>query len=205
MSAQSSDQIGVFDLLIQISDECPAGQMRRGDLVKHPLFFFAGGGVYDRNQPLQSGGFENPFDRQIVFLLGDERQQFVAVQTFVTGCDLFGCLIQRNPHGQRSPFLGLARYVFDGSVDQIRFRHFQQITHPAADQTLKNEDVALNGQLRMPHQIRAVNLVQLLDRDIIRRSVCAFLQREIIERSVPGLFVAVAPVEESSDARETIQ
>lgn len=106
---------------------------------KAPFFFFAGGGVYDRNQPLQSGGFENPLDRHIVFLLGDERQQFVAVQTFVTGCDLFGCLIQRNPHGQRSPFLGLARYVLDGSVDQIRFRHFQQIAHPAADQALKTK------------------------------------------------------------------
>ena len=131
--------------------------------------------------------------------------EFVGVQTFVTGYDFFGCLIQRNSHGQRPSFFGLARDILDGSVNQIRFRHFQQIAHPAADQALKNEDVTLNGQLRMPHQVRAVNLVQLFDRDIIRRSVCASLQREIVERSVAGLFVAVAPVEESPDGRETIQ
>ena len=99
---------------------------------------------------------------------------------------------------------GLARYVFDSSVDPDSISSFSADHPPGSRSDIENEDVALNGRLRMPHQIRAVNLVRLLDRDIIRVfRILHSSNGEIIERSVPGLFVAVAPVEESSDARET--
>lgn len=78
VSAQGADQIGILDLPIEIADKGPTRQMRRGDLVQHPLLLLAGRRVDDRNQPLQPGCFEDPLDGQVVFLLGDGRQQLIA-------------------------------------------------------------------------------------------------------------------------------
>jgi hypothetical protein len=70
---------------------------------------------------------------------------------------------------------------------------------------LKNKDVALNGKRGMAAQVGVVNPGTLLNGDVIRRTVCTFLQRKIIERLVGSFFVVVAPVKERADARKAIE
>lgn len=141
----------------------------------------------------------------IVFLLRDEGQQLVAVQTSVTGCDLFGCRIERNTHCQRPSLFRFARDIFNSSVDDALFSKLDEVAHTTTDQTLKNEDVALNGQLWMAVQIGAINFIPLVDRDVIRCSIGTLFERKIVEWRIVRLLVVLAPIKERPNPRKAIQ
>ena len=85
------------------------------------------------------------------------------------------------------------------------FRKLDEIAHTTTDQTLKNEDVALNGQLRMAVQIGVINFVPLVDRDVIGGSIGTLFERKIVEWRVARLFVILAPIKERPNPRKAIQ
>ena len=59
MTGKGADEVGVFDLLVEISDERAPGEVGGGDFVQHPFFFLTAGRIDDRHHPFQPRRHEN--------------------------------------------------------------------------------------------------------------------------------------------------
>lgn len=77
VAAEGSDQVRVLDLFVEVADKTAAGQVGRCNLVERTDFLFAGGWIIDYNRTGKAGGKEHLLDSNIVFLLQNQRKEFI--------------------------------------------------------------------------------------------------------------------------------
>ena len=77
MSAEGADQVRILDLFVEVADEATAGQVGRCNFVERADFLFAGGGIIYYDRTGKSGGKEHLLDGNIVFLLRNQRKEFI--------------------------------------------------------------------------------------------------------------------------------
>lgn len=83
VSGEGGDQVGVFDLPIDVAGEGSAGKVAAGNFVQRVLDLLACDRGQFRYQAGDAGHFEGGLDVVIVVLLADEGQQVVAVQAVI--------------------------------------------------------------------------------------------------------------------------
>lgn len=77
VAAEGADQVRILDLFVEVADEAAAGQMGRCNFVERADFLFAGGWVIDYDRTGKAGGKEHLLDGNIVFLLRNQRKEFI--------------------------------------------------------------------------------------------------------------------------------
>ena len=77
VAAEGSDQVRVLNLFVEVADKAAAGQMGRCNFVERTDFLFAGGWIIDYDRTGKSGGKEHLLDGNIVFLLRNQRKEFI--------------------------------------------------------------------------------------------------------------------------------
>ena len=78
MAGEGGDQVGVFDLPIDVAGEGATCQVTARDFVQRMLDFLTRNRVQLRYQAGYVGHFEGGLDIVVVILLADEGQQLVA-------------------------------------------------------------------------------------------------------------------------------
>ena len=98
MAAEGSDQVRILDLFVEVADEAAAGQMGRCNFVERTDFLFAGGWIIDYDRTGKSGGKEHLLDGNIVFLLRNQRKEFIKWKVLIS-LEYFLCdRVQQVPH-----------------------------------------------------------------------------------------------------------
>ena len=98
MAGERCDQVGVFDLPIDVADEGSAGKVAAGYFVQRVLDLLACDRVQFRYQAGDAGYFESSLDVVIVVLFTDEGQQVVPGAILVLLHYLQGYGIERDNH-----------------------------------------------------------------------------------------------------------
>ena len=205
MAGKLADEVGVFDLLVKVSDEGAAGHVGTGHVADGLHFRLAGLGVEDRNHPCDAAGFEYFLDGVVVFLLGDEGKEGLVVLegAFVLGDDGQGGWMQVNLDGAGVLFLGLFGDVFDGGavgvLDDVVPCHFIEVADAAAEQALEDEDIPLALQMGLVREVEVVDGVPLLGGDVDGGAVFVHAQLEAAEGVVGGVALLQRPVDEGTD------
>ena len=77
VAAEGSDQVRVLDLFVEVADKTAAGQVGGSHFVERADFLLAGGWIIDYDRTGKSGGKEHLLDSNIVFLLRNQRKEFI--------------------------------------------------------------------------------------------------------------------------------
>ena len=99
VAAEGADQVRVLDLFVEVADKAAAGQMGRCNFVERADFLFAGGWVIDYNRTGKAGGKEHLLDSNIVFLLRNQRKEFIEWKVLISLEDFVGRILKNCPHG----------------------------------------------------------------------------------------------------------
>ena len=98
----------------------------------------------------------------------------------------------------RVAVLCFAGNILNRSINQIISGQLIEIAHTATYQTLKNEYIPLNCELRMPGKIGMINLVTLVNRNVVWRPVYTLLHGIIPKRVISRFAYVIRPNEEST-------
>ncbi len=90
VAAECADQVRVLDLFVEVADKAAAGQMGRCNFVERTDFLFAGDWIIDYDRTGKSGGKEHLLDGDIVFLLRDQRKEFIKWKVLISLEDFVG-------------------------------------------------------------------------------------------------------------------
>ena len=90
MAAEGSNQIRVLDLFVEVADKAAAGQVGGCDFVERADFLFAGGGIIYYDRTGKSDGKEHLLDGDIVFLLRNQRKEFIEWLVLISLEDFVG-------------------------------------------------------------------------------------------------------------------
>ena len=108
VAAEGSDQVRILDLFVEVADEAAAGQMGRCNFVERADFLFAGGWIINYNRTGKAGGKEHLLDGDIVFLLRNQRKEFIKWKVLIS-LEYFLCnRVQWHTDSHRTAILGLA-------------------------------------------------------------------------------------------------
>ena len=77
MTGEGADQVRVLDLFVEVADKAAASQVGGCNFIERADFLFAGGWIIDYDRTGKSGGKEHLLDGDIVFLLRDQREEFI--------------------------------------------------------------------------------------------------------------------------------
>ena len=167
--------------------------MGRGHFPDRVLLFFPSQGVDDRYLSVDTGETKHLLDVAVIVLGTSKGKKAIPGNVRISFQDFQSCRTERNPYRNRPSFLGFTRYVFDGAIDHVTLLHLEKVSNPAADETVKDEDVPLYGELGMSREICPVYPVALLNRDIVGCTVYTFSDGELCERVIVRVTIGDVP------------
>ena len=154
VAAEGANEVRVFDLFVEVADKAAAGQVGGCNLIERSDFLFAGGWIIYHDRTGKAGSEEHLLDCNIIFLLRDQRKEFIE-RTILISFKYFLCdRVQWYSNCHRATVLCLSCNVLDTSIYDISLCHLVQVAHTAAYQTLKDEYISLYRQSRSGRQIR---------------------------------------------------
>ena len=119
VAAEGADQVRILDLFVEVADKAAAGQMGRCNFVERTDFLFAGGWIIDYNRTGKTCSEEHLFDGDIVFLLRDQREEFIKWKVLISLENFLCNRVQWHTDSHRTAILGLAWNILDSSVNYI--------------------------------------------------------------------------------------
>ena len=178
--------------------------MAAGYLADAHLPFLSGHCVQNSYSSCDAHPLEDLLDGFVVFLGGDEGQEFVRGGVGVALSYRAGGAVQRDYDCLGVLGDGFVRDVLERIVNKIGLLEFQQVSHAASYAALENKDVALPGQ---PGTVREVSLVDGAhfvqgNEDGRPVKVCPYLER--VERVFLDYSGIRAPVDKCPEFLEKV-
>ena len=173
--------------------------MRRGFLTYGVLLLKSSSRVQNRDDTVDAGKPQHILDSIIIFLLADKRHEAdAAIVGTVAVDDFFSSLCQRHSNYIAGVVKGFAWDVLDSLTHDVGGGKTIKIGNTHPEITLQHKDVALNGQLGSPGEIKVIQCVQFVDCHIERSTIHATLKLERAEWALVKATSLYTPVEHGS-------
>ena len=195
------DKVGILELLVEIPNQNPTGHMGACDLPDWVLLFFSGQRVDDCYLPIDSGEAEHFFDVAVIILCTSKGKKAIPGNIGISFQDFQGRRTKGDPNRNRTTLLCLSRNVFDGAIDHVTLLHLEQVSDPATDETMKDEDVTLYFKPRILRELCCIQDIPFLLSDIERRSVHRLSNLVLVERFIGSQVILLGPLDESPETR----
>ena len=171
------------------------------DLPDWVLLFFSGQRVDDCYLPIDSGEAEHLFDVAVIILCTSKGKKAIPGNIGISFQDFQGRRAKGNPYSNRPSFLCFARNIFDSTIDHVTLLHLEQVSDPATDETMKDEDVTLYFKPRILRELCCIQDIPFLLSDIERRSVHWLSNLVLVERFIGSQVILLGPFDESPETR----
>ena len=178
--------------------------MAAGYLADAHLPFLSGQCVQDSYGACDAHPLEDLLDGFVVFLGGDEGQEFVGGGVGVALSYRAGGAVQRDDDGLGVLGDGFVRDVLERIVNKIGLLEFQQVSHAASYAALEHKDVALSGKPGAVGEVGLENGAHFVKSDVNGRSVQVRSNLEGVKGVLGDYAGILAPVEECAQFLEQV-
>ena len=193
------DEVWILELLVEIPNQDAAGHVGACNLPNRVLFFFPGQGIDDRYLSVNPGEAEHFLDVAVIILGTSKGKKATPGNVWIAFQNFQGRRTKGDPNRNRTTLLCLSRNVFDGAIDHVTLLHLEQVSDPATDETMKDEDVTLYFKPRILRELCCIKDIPFLLSDIERRSVHRLSNLVLVERVIDGQVILLGPFDESPE------